>query len=107
MAKNKKNETADSGPIVTYGASTGSQPIQPKSEQSAINHTTHFWYMGREHELRTARFKKGSATGEIDTGAIAATPPNLSGMLRGIAWMGGEYRSGTICGGVDIGLAGI
>ncbi len=45
--------------------------------------------MGREHELRTARFKKGSATGEIDTGAIAATPPNLSGMLRGIAWMGG------------------
>ena len=33
MAKNKKNETADSGPIVTYGASTGSQPIQPSKRK--------------------------------------------------------------------------
>ncbi len=34
---------------------------------------------------------------------VQATPDRSKGFLL----MGGEYRSGTICGGVDIGLAGI
>lgn len=35
------------------------------------------------------------------------TPPNLLGIDRRIAYAKRKYHSGTICGGVIIGLAGI
>jgi hypothetical protein len=40
--------------------------------------------------------KKGKAKIDIKTGAIAATPPALSGILRRMAWIGRKYNSGTI-----------
>ena len=52
-------------------------------------------------------FRNGKASNAIKTRAIAATPPNLFGILRRIAYTGRKYHSGTMCAGVDIGFAGI
>ena len=42
-----------------------------------------FLYNGRKLELRIGEvFIKGNANSEINTRAIAATPPNLFGILR-------------------------
>ena len=94
MAKNKKKKKEEICPIVTNGASTGWHWIQPGSKQSAkSNQNIH----GRKLELRTyISLKKGKAKRDIKTGAIAATPPALSGILRRMAWIGRKYHSGTI-----------
>jgi hypothetical protein len=44
----------------------------------------------------TFLLKKGKAKRDIKTGAIAATPPALSGILQRMAWIGRKYHSGTI-----------
>jgi hypothetical protein len=50
---------------------------------------------------------KGRANKSHKTKAMAATPPNLLGILRRIAYTHRKYHSGTMCAGVDIGFAGI
>ena len=41
-------------------------------------------------------FKNGKASNEINTKAIAATPPSLLGILLKMAYTGQKYHSGTI-----------
>ena len=54
--------------------------------QSATNSQNNFLYIGRKAELRVSElFIKGSANKDTNTKAIAATPPNLFGILLSIA----------------------
>ena len=69
-----------------YGCSTGCAPIQPNIRQSATNNQNNFLKIGLKCELRTCEvFKKGKANSDTNTKPIAATPPNLFGILRRIA----------------------
>ena len=66
------------------------------------------WWIGLyKEDLISEVLTKGNTAGIKTAAKRAITPNNLLGIERSIAYEGKKYHSGTICGGVCIGLPGI
>ena len=57
--------------------------------------------------LKVLLFSIGMINNKAKAANIPTTPPSLLGTERKIAYAKRKYHSGTICAGVDIGLARI
>ena len=94
-------------PHSTQGVSTWLLPTQPNSKQSTTKVQKSIANTGLLSPLRTIGLDTNGKRYKAPTAKpIVNTPGALYGIERRMAYIGRKYHSGTILGGVTIGLAG-
>ena len=99
---------ADIRPSVINGSSAGWPPRRVKIKKAAKNCQVMPFRIGSLAQLTDQRplLKQGTTT--TNTAATRPiTPPNLLGIARRTVYANRKYHSGTICGGVTRGSAGL